>query len=282
VATGRAVERYGKVREFLAATQPWLLAAEADNNLLFSVACVLTTDDHPFHGPAYFAAVKEAGRVIGCALCAPPDGLELGDLPVGAAALLVDSVAALHPGLASVSGSRRAALEFARSWVAKRGGGWRVRYEGMLFRLAEVEPPPPTPGQLRLAVEGDAELLDQWAERYARAIDTHVDVAALFARMRRRGMLHLWDDGGPKCAVGESGTTPNGTRINAVYTPDEFRNRGYASNAVAAVSAGALARGNHFCVLFAEPEPGRIYERLGYRPLREHLIVEISGAAGDQ
>ena len=273
----RTVECYGSVAAFLADAEPWLLAAEAEHNLLLSVARLLTTDDHPFGGPVFFATVKEGGRIIGCALCPPPDGLELGDLPPGGASLLVESVAVLHPRLATVSGSERAAREFAEAWVDAHGGSWRSQYRGRLFKLGagEIELPPPVSGGLRLAGEQDRELLASWALRYGRTADTHVDLSGLFTRMLRRRSMFVWDDGGPRCAVAESGTTPNGTRINFVYTPDEFRNRGYASNAVAAVSARALARGCRFCVLFAEDGPARIYERLGYRPRRDHHILEL-------
>ena len=76
-----------------------------------------------------------------------------------------------------------------------------------------------------------------------------------------------------------SGNTPNGVQISSVYTPPEFRGNGYASNAVAAASRGALAAGAAFCVLFADPEPAqpaRIYRSIGYRPIREHLVIVFS------
>ena len=60
---------------------------------------------------------------------------------------------------------------------------------------------------------------------------------------------------------------------------EEFRNRGYARNAVAAVSERALTRGSRFCVLFAETGLERVYERLGYQPIRDHLIVELRSAS---
>jgi uncharacterized protein len=73
-----------------------------------------------------------------------------------------------------------------------------------------------------------------------------------------------------------SGNTPNAVQISTVYTPREYRGNGYASNAVAAASRGALETGASFCVLFTEPEPAqpvRIYRTLGYRPIREHLVI---------
>jgi uncharacterized protein len=273
-----SVERVRTAADFLAAAEPWLLEAEADNNLLLSTALVLATDDHPFRDPVYYAIVRNARGIVGCALAPPPDGLDVGALPPAAAALLVDSVREVRPDLPNVNGHPAAALAFAEAWARERGGDFRYQYRGRLFGLASLRRPPLPRGRLRLAADGDAELVAAWAKRYALAIDTHVDLTALFARMQRRRSLFVWDDRGAKCMVGESGATPRGTRINAVYTPDEFRGRGYASAAVAVVAERALAGGCEHCVLLAEPGPDRIYERLGFRAIREHVLLELRPA----
>ena len=77
-----------------------------------------------------------------------------------------------------------------------------------------------------------------------------------------------------------SSNTPNAVQISTVYTPREYRGNGYASNAVAAASRGALEAGASFCVLFAEPEPAqpaRLYRSIGYRPIRDHLVIVFTG-----
>jgi uncharacterized protein len=113
---------------------------------------------------------------------------------------------------------------------------------------------------------------------YGAAINAVVDVIGFFQRRLSRRELHVWDHDGPKSVVSVSGNTPRGVRLSAVYTPEPFRGRGYASNAVARVSQNALDAGAEFCVLFAEPEPAapaRTYRGVGYRPIRSHLIVDL-------
>ena len=69
-----------------------------------------------------------------------------------------------------------------------------------------------------------------------------------------------------------TGATPHGIRIGAVYTPPELRRRGYASALVAAVSQAELDRGRRWCFLFtdlANPTSNRIYQAIGYRPIRD-------------
>jgi len=264
---------------FLSATRDWLLEREAENNIVLSVAHLLTTADHPFREPFYLASIEERGKLVGCAVAAPPDGIELTELPEGAAAELVPSIARMRPDLPWVGAARPAALEFARAWAAKVGGSWQLRHDWMEFRLDEVVAPRPAPGRLRLADGADWPVLKTWAPGYAADTNTPVDVSGFLERRLRRGELHVWDHDGAKSFVTLSGNTPNAVQISSVYTPREFRGNGYASNAVAAASHGALAAGAAFCVLFADPEPAqpaRIYRSVGYRPIRDHLVIVLS------
>lgn len=265
--------------DFLSATRDWLLQREAENNVLFSIAQLLTTADHPFREPLYLASITERDELVGCAVAAPPDGIELTELPAGFAAELVGSVAKLRRDLPWVGGVRRAALEFAHAWVRAVGGNWQLRHEWMEFRLDEVLAPRPAPGRLRVAEIADWPELRSWAPGYAADTNSPVDVAGFLERRLRRRELHVWDHEGPKTFVTMSGNTPNGVQISSVYTPRKYRGNGYASNAVAAASRGALQSGASFCVLFADPEPAqpaRIYRSLGFRPIRDHLVIVFS------
>ena len=271
-----SVHLHRSATDFLSATRALLLEREAENNVVLAVAQLLTTTDHPFGEPLYLASVTDAGKLVGCAVAAPPDGIEVTDLPAGVAAELVPSIAKLRLELPWVGGNRRAALEFADAWVRAVGGEWQLRHEWMEFRLDEVVAPRPAPGGLRLAEMADWPLLRTWAPAYAADTKPPVDVTGFLERRLRRRELHVWDHDGPKSFVTVSGNTPNAVQISAVYTPREYRGNGYASNAVAAASRGALEAGASFCVLFTEPEPAeaaRIYRSLGYRPIREHLVI---------
>jgi predicted GNAT family acetyltransferase len=66
------------------------------------------------------------------------------------------------------------------------------------------------------------------------------------------------------------GETPSGVRISYVFTPQEFRGRGYASALVAQLSQKMLDSGKRFCFLYtdvANPTSNRIYHKIGYRPV---------------
>jgi hypothetical protein len=77
------------------------------------------------------------------------------------------------------------------------------------------------------------------------------------------------------------GPTSHGTRISLVYTPPEFRGKGYASALVAALSQAMLDSGKGFCYLFTDqsnPVSNRIYQRIGYVPVCDFAEYRISYA----
>jgi hypothetical protein len=64
--------------------------------------------------------------------------------------------------------------------------------------------------------------------------------------------------------------TPNGARIGLVYTPPEYRRKGYASACVAGLSQTLLNQGHKYCFLFtdlANPTTNHIYQAIGYQPV---------------
>ena len=270
---------HSSVEEFIAEVEPWLMRNEDVNSQIISIARVLTTQDHPFREPIYLASVMKQRAVVGCALAANPDGLELTEMPESVAVLFVPSVAERRPGLPWVGGPPEAAFAFARAWAERHGSAWQVRHNFVEFRLDAIIEPRPAPGRLRLAEAADWPLLRAWAPDYAAATNAPVNVAGFLERRLRRRELYLWDHDGPKTLVAISGNTPNSARVSAVYTPPPHRCRGYASNGVAAASRRALEAGAAFCVLFAEREPpqlSRIYRGIGYRPIRDHLMIDLT------
>lgn len=62
-------------------------------------------------------------------------------------------------------------------------------------------------------------------------------------------------------------------RVQAVYTPPERRNRGYAGACVGDLS-GRLRDDGHQCMLYTDldnPTSNSVYRRIGYRAVAEGL-----------
>jgi predicted GNAT family acetyltransferase len=141
-------------------------------------------------------------------------------------------------------------------------------------------PHPPT-GSLRLAREADLELVAGWIAAFStEATSETVNAADIAANRIGRAMVFLWEDPEPVSMAAWSGKTPNGVRVNLVYTPPPRRGRGYASACVIGVTRLLLERGNRFCFLFTDlsnPTSNRIYRQLGYRPVCDATDYDFAG-----
>jgi GNAT superfamily N-acetyltransferase len=275
------IERYADATGFLADTGVWLEADEARNNLVFSLGHLLTAKEHPFKPPVYLAAVKEAGRVVGCAVRPPPDHLDLTAMPLGAAALLGATAAAFCPGLKSLGGPMEVACEFARAWDGVHGGSWSITHRFVWLVLRTVQWPTSAPGgALALAEDADLPTIREWAPLVVRETGGYGFPPDWLERRLRTRSLYFWRHDGPRSMVAVSGFTPRGVRLSGVYTPQAHRRRGYAGAVVAAVSQRMLDEGRSHCVLFAEREREgtlALYERLGYERSHETVVIELGG-----
>jgi uncharacterized protein len=282
MASGLVVERYESAARFLTEAGPWLAANEAANNLILALAHSLAGTDHPFQEPIFLAAVKERGKVVGCAVRPPPDHLDLTPMPAGAASLVAESAGANCPGLEAVGGGEAVATEFATAWARLRGGGrWRIAHRWSWLVLREVQSPCSVAGTLRLANQSDWPLVSAWAPLYMRDTGAAGSVLKFLERRLATRSLFVWEHDGPKCMASISGYTPNGLRVSAVFTPEAHRHRGYASNTVATLAQRTLDSGRDYSVLFAESHhvaTQRVYERIGYRHTHATVVVELNAA----
>src|SRR5690606_26924149 len=219
--------------------------------------------------------------VVGCALRTPPRKLVLTRVPPGAVDALVMDVAACYDELPAVFGPPSTAHEFARLWCERRGCSAREGMSLRLHTLDRLQPPdPPPPGALRMATPDDVRLIASWLVCFE--AETHsggVTTQAFVAERIDAGEMALWCvDDEPRTMAGFSGRSHNGVRIGYVYTPPEWRRRGYASACTAALTQHALDSGARWCCLFtdtANPISNAIYRRIGYVPIAEALDMHF-------
>lgn len=185
---------------------------------------------------------------------------------------LVEDVERVYPTLPAVFGPEPVAGAFAALWAERKGVSSVVGTRQRIYRLERVTMPPwRVPGSLRAAQLEDLDLLEAWVQAFSTEAGVVTRNARRAAEARiNEGAVWLWVDGVPRSMAVEAGHTPNGARIGYVYTPPEFRGRGYASSCVAALSQRVLESGRKLCFLYTDlsnPTSNRIYQRLGYEPV---------------
>jgi predicted GNAT family acetyltransferase len=142
---------------------------------------------------------------------------------------------------------------------------------------------PTVDGYSRDATLSDFDLVNAWTNDFIKFIDDahHTPTEADLETLRHRisaNSRKLWiDHDEPVSMAGhaEAVETPGGlvTRIGPVYTPDNFRGRGYGSAVTAALS-DELLRGGSRVMLYADqanPTSNSIYQTIGYR-LLDHVV----------
>ena len=179
-----------------------------------------------------------------------------------------------------VTGPAEHAATFGTLWSERTGRGRRLSRTERLFGLTWVEQPPASRGVLRVAARADRDLLAEWLRafesetlgREAPPVSPPVIERWVAARART---MYLWDDGGPVSMCGMGGATPHGIRVGPVYTPREWRRRGYATSLIAAACQAQLDAGRRYCFLFtdaARPEANAMFESIGFEEIRPIAI----------
>lgn len=271
------LRRFTDPATFYERAAPYLMADEGAH--ILSIGLLTTFVRQPASAPPdlYMVTVEGAGKIVAVALMTPPLNLILSRVASRAAfAVIADDLLARGPLPPGVNAPAPVSQQFAEYWCARTEQTFARAMAMRIYRLNEVIPVAGVPGELRRATVADREVLVAMsiafnaesepvadADRVAQWADDRLDSPT--------SGLHLWwHDGRPVTMVGYAGPSPSGIRIGPVYTPPEYRRRGYASAATAALSQHLLDSGYRSCFLFtdlANPTSNHIYQMVGYRPV---------------
>ncbi|MFF8916114.1 GNAT family N-acetyltransferase [Streptomyces sp. NPDC015032] len=265
------------VDAFLDAAGASLAARPAENTLVLTVTASLRHNGPHAYGDAapllgWWRGAD--GEVAGTLVHTPPYPPLLGAVAPEAVAPL----AAALP-LTRINADRTTAEALAATWP-----GHRVDQEQRLYRLETLVPPSPTPsGRPRTATAADRELLTRWHLAFADQVgQPGMHAERTVDERTASGRLTLWeDDGVPVSMAGAAPQIAGTVRISAVYTPPEYRGRGYAAAVTARISRVAREAGAQEVLLFtdlANPTSNGVYQRIGYRAVSDRLLISVAEA----
>ncbi len=281
--------------EFFAGAGDYLRADPVENTLLLTIA-----DQHRDASAARASAAPGptgplfgwwTGTGAGAFVHTPGWPVVLTSMTGTAAIALADLLIGHGRMLAGVNGIPARADLFAAQWQQSTGprAGSRVFQRQRLFRLGELTPPaPPPPGQARLAIAADRNLLAAWNEAFyaetqggPRHLGSSGGPGVLDRRLAYGGLL-VWEAGGELVAMAARTPVVSGmSRVAPVYTPPAQRGNGFGGAITAATSRAARVAGAREVVLFtdlASPTSNALYQRLGYRPVSDRLVLLFTAA----
>lgn len=279
----RGLTLHPDARAFLDAVTPALAEHEAEHHLVLGIAGVGARRAVP-NADLFAATVDDdAGLVLAALIDGGPLLLasDRDTIAVAARAVLdrLDG-SGRHPR--RVIGAIAHAAAFVEEWEQRTGRTATLAMRQRAYQLTTVRAVPGVSGKLRVASASDVDLVASWVaafehEALGPSLANRATRSAAEQRIAAREVF-LWCDPEPRAMAGSARPTARGIAVNAVYTPPQWRGRGYATACVAELSARLLAGGRAFCVLYtdlANPTSNAIYARIGYRPVRDFSMYEL-------
>lgn len=284
--------RHNDPKEFYQLVEPLLTEHEAENNLPIGLLNAMQHGEF-METPPYLAAVEDAGKIVLMALRTPPYNLYLSFPPSTQpepVEMIAEDVYKTFGTLTGMLSQPENAAHFIPRWEALSGQKAVAGMRQRIYKLHEVKPVKGVAGKMRRANADERDLLVDWFEAFnqeAMGISNRQQAEMSVERILNAApevrMLFIWEvDGAAVSMCAYTGPTPNGFRVNAVYTPPEYRRKGYASACVAEISQYILDMGRKFCFLFtdlANPTSNHIYQEIGYYEICDLNETRFEGPA---
>jgi len=272
---------YEEVDDFYDIAYPFLLAREAENNLLLSILNSLKENIHRYGKkmPLLFS-LTDHDDVKLIALRTPPHDIIISYVDdLNFIEVLVEELLKRNEKLPGVLSFKEAADKFTELWCEKNSLKPNLFRKERIFKLEEVSKDTIGTKKFSVASKTHQTIVLKWAEemiKEALADTTEEDIERLTNNLKnefeenKSKMFLLFDNNEPVSMVRKAGRTPNGNFVNLVYTPPSLRRKGYATECVAKLSKQLLEEGNKYCFLFTDlsnPTSNSIYKKIGYKPV---------------
>ncbi len=268
---------------FLASLVKHSIERATVNNLILGICERLIKNPSAYDNPFYAAVVNDMGAPVLAALMTPPHNIVLADGEDYSAGLdkLVQYLLANTIPVPGVTGPAEMAEDFANLWKAATGQDAKVEMYQRVYELRHVRLPKMPSGKFRIARHEDIVKIAQWVKAFENeALDKEHELDLERAeRFVNKGLMFVWDDGGNSTSMAMS-TRPlrNSVTVSAVYTPPEYRRKGYATALVARLSEHLLSMGYAFINLFTDldnPTSNSIYQKIGYHPVVDFRMYKF-------
>lgn len=280
--------RHVDAAAFRQRTLPFLLQAEVEHNVILGITDRMMRLGTDMFDSVFLAHVEDDNDTIqGAMMRTAPHGAMLSKIKNAAAIpLLCNALAEQYDALPTVQGEAAHAQQFAQLWQQRSRQAFNTKMDQGIYMLTKVTHPQNVSGECRRATRNEFDLLVDWRVAFTEGVALGVHTREQVAHWIETAMdaeptlsIYLWwDDGKPVSMAAGTRHTPNGTNVSMVYTPPEFRGKGYASANTAALSQILLDHGRKFCCLYTDMSnstSNKIYQAIGYQFLGTQRLIEF-------
>lgn len=282
--------RYANANEFLNNYESILLEQEAVSQLILYNA--YRNRDVEACEKCMFGAVIEDEPVLLFCNVAPynlivfvPQNINDKDTIDSAAKLLADYISNRNIPLSGINARQSVCQTFLDQYQSLVSCEVEEKIGMDIMEIREVNDIKPVEGVQRLARLDEVKFITEWMiEFQLEALASEMDYEAalkkaeLYIRENKAYVYEDMDNNVVTMAV-VARELVNGAAIAYVYTPQEYRGKGYAVANIYYLSKKLLEQGYKFCTLFVDkknPISCRAYEKVGYTILEdnyEYLII---------
>jgi GNAT superfamily N-acetyltransferase len=277
------VELIESVDEFIAATTAFRAADPLRTNVIGSVSLAVSSGRTTYDDYHWWIVRGDDGDVNGVAMRTTPFNMIVTPMSCDAARALGRSVGRFDDALPGISGSKDIIDALLEGYVASQSPGstrdLREDRRDLLYELEELTTPD-VEGAGRPARAEDIEQLAEMFVEFMREVElpplSPVDTRDGVKKSVTAGTLFCWELAGDIVAF--AGHAPVVTtesiviaRVGPVYTPPQYRRRGFGSAITAHVSRHLLEKGARVMLFTdaANPTSNGIYQEIGYRLVDE-------------
>ncbi len=280
------VKEYSNADLFLKEYEAILLEKEAAAQLLLYFANQSLTG--PGTGKELFGAVMEETRIV--LLYVIIRGVDLiiyaaaTDKEEEAAGVLADYLGNSHITIEGLNAKQTLCQSFMKQYMKYRKVSFIQKVGTDIMELRQVNDIKPVAGSQRLAVSEDSKLVADWMIQFQiEALMDEADYEAALLRATQlinRKELYLYEDEEQRAVSMAAATRRliHGMGITYVFTPEEYRGKGYAAANIYYLSKTLLEQGFDFCTLYVDkknPLSNRAYEKVGYKVIEDNYEYKI-------
>jgi predicted GNAT family acetyltransferase len=275
------IDQFNTAESFYDQAKDYLFSDAARHHLLLRICNTLIEHPERYTIPPYLSIVKSQSSVIAVAIQTPPYGLVLSKIQdLQAIDLIIENLSQNKIQLPTVSGLPTATKAFVDKWSILTQQSYHLENQLKIHCLTQVNPINQSNSELRLATLPDRELLLEWCQAFiTEAIPNPENVEHLVDSHLNQNSIYIWQDVTPVSIVCGSGNITIGGNISLVYTPPQYRQKGYATSSVATLTQNLLDQGYPNCYLFtdlANPTANHIYHKIGYQPICDWHLYQFN------